>query len=107
MSEVTDAALKLTAASVLRPPGPMLGFNGRLLPGLTPDPALQTALDQALEEVRTQLVADNQAHPEMGLPTTLDGFHFAVADMSEDPDLPEFGIEKPAYAFRRDTEMIP
>jgi hypothetical protein len=101
MSDDIDAVTKLTAATGLGPPGPMIGFHGRLNPTLKPDPTLQIALDAALADAETMLKAVAPAHP--GLPTSLASFSFAVVDLTNDPRIPGFGAMSPAYAGHNDT----
>lgn len=99
------ALMKLMADSTAGPPGPMVGFHGFMRPRLKPDPALQSAFDTKLAAIKTQLPTLASSIP--GLPTTLDGFAFALVDLTDDARLPGFGRSEPAYAGFQDTASRP
>lgn len=104
MTDATGAVLKLTDPTALGPPGPMVGFHGRLRPKLTPDPALQASLDLALTNAETLLATAAATRP--GLPTSVQPFCFAVVDLTSDPATPGFGPLNPAYAGHNDTRTV-
>jgi hypothetical protein len=104
MTDPTGAVLKLTEPTALGPPGPMVGFHGRLKPKLTPDPALQASLDLALTDAETFLTIAATTTP--GLPTSVHPFSFAVVDLTSDPRTPGFGPLNPAYAGHNDTRTV-
>jgi hypothetical protein len=101
MSDI-GAVMKLTESTPFGPPGPMVGFHGRIRPTLKPDPALQASLHQALAGAETLL--KNAAVP--GLPTSVEPFCFAVVDLTNDPRTPGFGPLTPAYAGHNDTRTV-
>src|SRR5262249_22722151 len=105
MSDDVDAISKLTVTTALGPPGPMVGFHGRLHPTFKPDPMLQTALDAALEDAANLLQTAAGTHA--GLPISLKPFSFTVVDLTNDPaNTPGFGPLSPGYAGHNDTVSL-